>query len=41
MRDTVQIEKGLRLVQAPALIAWGTDDIYAIAALAGGAPSPA
>jgi len=27
-RHTVQIEKQLRLVQAPTLIAWGTDDIY-------------
>ena len=27
-RHTVQIEKQLRLVQTPTLIAWGTDDIY-------------
>ena len=27
-RHTVQIEKQLGLVQAPTLIAWGTDDIY-------------
>jgi pimeloyl-ACP methyl ester carboxylesterase len=27
-RHTVQIEKQLRQVQAPTLIAWGTDDIY-------------
>jgi len=27
-RHTVQIEKQLRLVQAPTLIAWGTDDVY-------------
>jgi len=27
-RHTVQIEKQLRRVQAPTLIAWGTDDIY-------------
>jgi len=27
-RHTVNIEKQLRLVQAPTLIAWGTDDIY-------------
>lgn len=27
-RHTVDIEKQLRLVQAPTLIAWGTDDIY-------------
>ncbi|HET7064388.1 MAG TPA: alpha/beta hydrolase [Rudaea sp.] len=27
-RHTVQVEKQLRLVQAPTLIAWGTDDIY-------------
>jgi pimeloyl-ACP methyl ester carboxylesterase len=27
-RHTVQIEKSLRLVQAPTLIAWGTDDVF-------------
>ena len=27
-RHTVQVEKQLRLVRAPTLIAWGTDDIY-------------
>lgn len=27
-RHTVEVEKQLRLVQAPTLIAWGTDDIY-------------
>jgi pimeloyl-ACP methyl ester carboxylesterase len=27
-RHTVEIEKALRLVQAPTLIAWGTDDIF-------------
>jgi pimeloyl-ACP methyl ester carboxylesterase len=27
-RHTVEIERQLRLVQAPTLIAWGTDDIY-------------
>ena len=27
-KHTVQIEKQLKQVQAPTLIAWGTDDIY-------------